>query len=148
MWTKKIFIASIFCVWLSCSAQSCYASQVISSDDAVLYMTQIEYERLVSNLEELNRLNMTSDNKLTASKLELQRANEKLLTLQQELKELNKQCQKLKLQTTEQEKLLAIANDSLEKYVQEERKARQKIKRQRNLAYTALGIMAIAYIRK
>ena len=145
---KKFLVTAVLGMALSLLPYSCYASQVISSDDAVLYMTQVEYERLVNNLEELNRLNITSDNKLTASKMELQRANEKLLILQKELNELNRHCQMLKLQTIEQEKLLAIANDSLEKYAKEESKARQKIKRQRNTAYAALGVLAIAYIRK
>lgn len=148
MCLKKFLVTAMLGTALVFLPYSCYAGETISSDEAVLYMTQTEYERLVSNLEELNRLNLTSDSKLTASKAELQRANEKLLVLQKELNELNRQCQTLKLQTIEQESLLRIANESLEKYAKEESKARQKIERQRNLAYAALGVTAIAYIRK
>ena len=143
---KKFLTAVILGLALVLSPCYCYAMEATGT--AKLYLTQVEYERLTSNLEELSRLNRTSKTALTTSNRELEEANKRLMKLQGELKTLDSQCQTLKLQTIEQESLLRTANESLEKYMSEERKTRLRIKRQRNLAYFALGCMAIAYIRK
>ena len=143
---KKFLIAVVLGLALALSPYYCYAGE--ATDTGKLYLTQVEYERLTSNLEELSRLNRTSKTALTTSNRELEEANKQLMKLQVELKTLDSQCQTLKLQTIEQENLLRTANESLERYMQEERRTRLRIKRQRNLAYFALGCMAIAYIRK
>lgn len=85
------------------------------------------------------KINIQSQTALQQSREELRASNSKLLTLQNQLKELNNVCLTLKVKTKEQESLLQNANQSLAQLEKEFNLKRKQIKRQRNIAYVIAG---------
>nr|DAO96635.1 MAG TPA: Keratin, type II cytoskeletal 1 filament, cytoskeleton, skin, coiled-coil [Caudoviricetes sp.] len=110
------------------------------TDEVTEYvMTEYQYSKLKSNLAELKKINIQSQTALQQSREELRASNSKLLTLQNQLKELNNVCLTLKVKTKEQESLLQNANQSLAQLEKEFNLKRKQIKRQRNIAYVIAG---------
>lgn len=100
--------------------------------------TEAELTQLEQNLMQLAVINLESQQE--SAQLKAQLAN-----LKQQLAMLKAQLAELKQTSAKQEQLLQTANESLEKYAKEEKAKQNRLKAQRNIAYTiAAGILVYA----
>lgn len=127
----------------------CFAGASTSLDDGLpvprrMALTVEEYSRLQTNLAELAQLNRTSQQELAKLRKQLAASQEALVRAQRQSMELTEQLAALKSSSAEQESLLATANESLEKYAQEQKRTRLRIKSQRNIAWGIAGCVLLA----
>lgn len=111
----------LFCFSLPVSAGSSEATEYV--------LTEAQYNRLQNNLNELNKINTTSQQELVALR-------EQSINLSQKL-------EMLKKNSAEQEKSLQIANEYLRKSKQEQ----LRIKWQRNIAWGILGFVLVSNLK-
>ena len=131
--TKKLlllFLSLLLCWWLFLAPGTCSAS-------GTYQITEMELTRLETNLRKLEQLSSTQ-------KTELTRLQEQLTKSEQELALLKSQLATSSTQLTQAQNSLQTANELLDKFAQEEKKKRLKIKAQRN-TYFALLVAATAF---
>lgn len=144
----KSYSAIFLGIFLALAQLPCYAGSPTYTDVTKEYvMTEYQYNKLKNNLTELKAINSQSQTALQQSREELKASNSKLLTLQNQLKELNSLCVTLKVKTTEQQNLLTNANKSLAELEKELNLKTKRIKKQRNIAYVIAGCALYAAIK-
>lgn len=111
-------------------------------------ITETELTQLENNLNELKRINenlrtesMTQGTELTKLRTELTEAEIASLKLRN-------QISALKEKSTEQEKLLATANESLKKSEEEAKRTEKRLRRQRDTWAIAVGVVSIIAVAK
>lgn len=122
----NMLFSSVFCLLLSTT--SCQAEE-----------TQQPLTQLSNKLNRLEWINNQSRMELNGVKVELTTLKEESTMLRNELRE-------LRIISTRQEYSLTKANRLLEDYKKETERKIQILRMQRTLAYTIVGIVAIALI--
>ena len=133
--TKKLLLlllSLLFCWWLLSASATCSAS-------GTYQITEAELTQLETNLRKLEQLSSTQ-------KTELTRLQEQLTKSEQELALLKSQLATSSTQLTQAQNSLQTANELLDKFVQEEKKKRLKIKAQRNTYFTLMVAATIAAV--
>ena len=118
---KKLLLLALsllFCYWLVSGSTTAYASGTYT-------ITEEELTQLETNLQKLEQLSSTQ-------KTELTRLQEQLTKSEQELALLKSQLATSSTQLTQAQNSLQTANELLDKFAQEEKNKRLKIKAQRN----------------
>ncbi len=131
--TKKLLLLFLSCLlawWLLGSPATCSAS-------GMYQITQEELTQLETNLRKLEQLSSTQ-------KTELNRLRQQLAQSQEQLQMLKAQLNTSAEQLTTAQNSLQTANELLDKFAQEEKNKRLKIKAQRN-TYFALLVAATAF---
>ncbi len=133
--TKKLLLLFLSCLlawWLLGSPATCSAS-------GTYQITEAELTRLETNLSRLEQISRTQ-------KTELTRLQEQLTKSEQELALLKSQLATSNTQLTQAQNSLQTANELLDKFAQEEKKKRLKIKAQRNTYFTLMVAATIAAV--
>lgn len=133
--TKKLLLLFLSCLlawWLLGSPATCSAS-------GTYQITEAELTRLETNLSRLEQISSTQ-------KTELTRLQEQLTKSEQELALLKSQLAISSTQLTQAQNSLQTANELLDKFAQEEKKKRLKIKAQRNTYFTLMVAATIAAV--
>ena len=133
--TKKLLLlllSLLFCWWLFSASATCSAS-------GTYQITEEELTQLETNLRKLEQLSSTQ-------KTELTRLQEQLTKSEQELALLKSQLATSSTQLTQAQNSLQTANELLDKFAQEEKKKRLKIKAQRNTYFTLMVAATIAAV--
>jgi septal ring factor EnvC (AmiA/AmiB activator) len=133
--TKKLlllFLSLLFCWWLFFAPGTCSAS-------GTYQITEAELTQLEINLRKLEQLSSTQ-------KTELTRLQEQLTKSERELALLKSQLATSSTQLTQAQNSLQTANELLDKFVQEEKKKRLKIKAQRNTYFCLMVAATIAAV--
>lgn len=131
--TKKLLLlllSLLLCWWLFFAPGTCSAS-------GTYQITEEELTQLETNLRKLEQLSSTQ-------KTELARLKEQLAQSQEQLQMLKAQLNTSAEQLTTAQNSLQTANELLDKFAQEEKNKRLKIKAQRN-TYFALLVAATAF---
>ena len=128
-----LFLSLLFCWWLFFAPGTCSASE------PMYQITEMELATLENNLRKLEQLSSTQ-------KTELTRLQEQLTKSEQELALLKSQLATSSTQLTQAQNSLQTANELLDKFVQEEKKKRLKIKAQRNTYFTLMVAATIAAV--
>lgn len=131
--TKKwllLFLSCLFAWWVLGSSATCSAS-------GTYQITEAELQGLEARL---NRLAQISSTQQTESK----RLQEQLTKSEQELKTLKIRLDTSNQQLTTAQQSLANANQLLDKYVQEEKRTRLRVKAQRNTWIAIAGCLLVA----
>ena len=113
-----LLLSLLLCSWLGLFPGTCSAS-------GTYQITEAELTRLETNLRKLEQLSSTQ-------KTELTRLREQLAQSQEQLQMLKAQLNTSAEQLTTAQNSLQTANELLDKFAQEEKKKRLKIKAQRN----------------
>ena len=113
-----LLLSLLLCSWLGLFPGTCSAS-------GTYQITEAELTRLETNLRKLEQLSSTQ-------KTELTRLREQLAQSQKQLQMLKAQLNTSAEQLTTAQNSLQTANELLDKFAQEEKKKRLKIKAQRN----------------
>ena len=126
----------LFCSWLSFAPATCSAS---GTPEKTYQITETQLQALEQKLTLLDQVLAQQNPELTTLQLQLTESRRELATLRNELS-ISKE------QLTKAEDSLRNANLYLEKYAQEEKKKRLKIKAQRNTwaAVAACLVVALA----
>lgn len=126
---RKILLSllfAFFALWLLFFPAICTAYETYT-------ITEQELVTLESNLNRLNQINIQSQAELNQLRAELAKARNQLSQANRQLTEQTKMLQALKTVSIQQEKALQTANESLQKFANEEKANRLRIKAQRNL---------------
>ncbi|MDO4920909.1 MAG: hypothetical protein Q4E64_03660 [Phascolarctobacterium sp.] len=102
-------------------------------------ITTAELDRLETNLSRLAQINRQSQEELRELRRQLAASQEALAQAKQQSEALTRQLNELKLSSRAQETLLQTANESLEKYAQEQKRTQSKIRTQRTIAWCVAG---------
>ena len=111
-----------------------------SAAEATYQITETELTKLEQNLSELSTVNSEQRERLTTLQTALTKSQEKLTVSEAKSIALSTRLAKLSEELTAQVSSLETANKLLQEYEREERRTRQRIKRQRNLAYILAAI--------
>ena len=120
----------------------------VSAKEKVYIMTETELTALESNLKKQKEENEIQKQESIALKTALTESQKKLEKAKMESVRESQLLAGLKSQVQEQETLLKRANQSLEEYAKEEKKEKQRLKRQRNIAYGVAIVSLVAFVRK
>ena len=136
---KKLFLlllSLLFCYWLLGGSATAWASE---TPEKTYQITETQLQALEQKLTLLDQVLAQQNPELTTLQLQLTESRRELATLRNELS-------MSKEQLTKAEDSLRNANLYLEKYAQEEKKKRLKIKAQRNTwaAVAACLVVALA----
>lgn len=140
---KNTLMAILLTGLLSCLCSCTYASEQVASETKNYTITEQQLAELETklNLLEINNERLAKDcNEL---KLQLQTSQTALTEGRRESERLRQQLKELKTESESNEDLLAIANESLEKLELE----RQRIERQRKIAYTVAACALFAALK-
>ena len=129
-----LFLSCLFFLWVLGASATVSAS---GTPEPTYQVTEAELQGLEARL---NRLAQISSTQQTESK----RLLEQLTKSEQELKTLKKQLDTSNQQLTTAQESLASANQLLDKYVQEEKRTRLRIKAQRNTWIAIAGCLLVA----
>ena len=127
-----LFLSALFCYWLVSGSTTAYAS-------GTYQITEAELTQLETNLQKLEQLSNTQ-------KTELTRLREQLAQSQKQLQMLKAQLNTSAEQLTTAQNSLQTANELLDKFAQEEKNKRLKIKAQRNTYFTLMVAAAVAAV--
>lgn len=133
--TKKLLLlllSLLFCSWLFSAPATCSAS-------GTYQITEAELTRLETNLSRLEQISRTQ-------KTELTRLRQQLAQSQEQLQMLKAQLNTSAEQLTTAQNSLQTANELLDKFAQEEKNKRLKIKAQRNTYFTLMVAATIAAV--
>lgn len=136
--TKKLLLlvlSALFAYWLLLAPGTASASGTPVPAPKVYTMSEAQLNTLEKNLDLLEQILAQQDPELTALQLQLAESRNELKALRSELATSREQLQKA-------EDSLQSVNKLLEKYAQEEKKKRLKIKAQRNL-WTVIACGAV-----
>ena len=138
-------LRELFCillvVCLSLTPAICSAQQFYQ-------ITEAELERLDRNFSELRNINDRQTSESRTLKQQLAASQTQLAEAEKQSVKLKEQLGVLKLTMEGQAQSLQNANRLLQQYEQEERSRRQKIKRQRNLAYVVAAAAIYFIVRR
>ena len=127
-----LLLSLLLCSWLGLFPGTCSAS-------GTYQITEAELTRLETNLRKLEQLSSTQ-------KTELTRLRQQLAQSQEQLQMLKAQLNTSAEQLTTAQNSLQTANELLDKFAQEEKKKRLKIKAQRNTYFTLMVAATIAAV--
>ena len=127
-----LLLSLLLCSWLGLFPGTCSAS-------GTYQITEAELTQLETNLRKLEQLSSTQ-------KTELARLKEQLAQSQEQLQMLKTQLNTSAEQLTTAQNSLQTANELLDKFAQEEKKKRLKIKAQRNTYFTLMVAATIAAV--
>ena len=127
-----LLLLLLLCSWLGLFPATCSAS-------GTYQITEQELTQLETNLRKLEQLSSTQ-------KTELTRLQEQLTKSEQELTLLKSQLATSSTQLTQAKNSLQTANELLDKFAQEEKKKRLKIKAQRNGYFVLMVAAAVAAV--
>lgn len=138
---KGICFASCLALLLALPVAS-YASE------KTYQVTETELGKLEDNLNQLQKVNEEQKKNSETLKTELTASQSKLKKAETESVRLSEQLTGLKKTAIEQEALLEKANQSLAEYAKEEKKEKERLRLQRDLAWGVAILAAAAYIKK
>ena len=146
---KTVFAAC--CLSLLLFALPCYAapSPDTSTAPAKMYtLSEQELTTLERNSNELAKINEELQRTCNGQEVQLTTLREQLTQAQELSMKLKNQIDSLTAQSAEQRSLIEKTNESLQKFAQEEKRTRLRIKRQRNGWEAAAALLACVAIKK
>lgn len=132
-------------------ALPCYAAPPsdTSTAPAKMYtLSEQELETLERNSSELQKINEQLQATCNGQEVQLTTLQEQLTQAQELSLRLKNQIDRLTAQSVEQQSLIEKTNESLQKFAQEEKRTRLRIKRQRNAWEAAAALLACVAIKK
>ena len=129
-----LFLSALLCWWLFFAPGTCSASR---TPEPMYQITESELTTLENNLAQLSSIN----NRL---QVDLKAQSDEATLLRKQLAELKKELEQLRSLSQTQESSLTNANELLDKFAQEEKNKRLRIKAQRNTYFT-LMVAATAF---
>ncbi len=146
---KTVCVACCLSLWLS--ALRCYAapSPDTSTAPGKMYtLSEQELETLEQNSSELAKINEQLQRTCNGQEVQLTTLQEQLTQAQELSLKLKNQIDRLTAQSTEQQSLIEKTNKLLQKFAQEEKRTRLRLKRQRNAWEAAAALLACVAIQK
>lgn len=146
---KTVFAACCLS-WLLC-VLPCYAAPSLGTSTAPVKMytlSEQELETLERNSSELQKINEQLQATCNGQEVQLTTLQKQLTQAQELSLKLKNQIDRLTAQSVEQQSLIEKTNESLQKFAQEEKRTRLRIKRQRNAWEAAAALLACVAIGK
>lgn len=146
---KTVFAAC--CLSLLLCALPCYAAPSPDTNTApgkMYTLTEQELAILEQNSNELAKINEQLRQTCNGQEVQLTTLREQLTQAQELSLKLKNQIDSLTAQSAEQRSLIEKTNESLQKFAQEEKRTRLRIKRQRNGWEAAAALLACVAIKK
>lgn len=146
---KTVFAACFLSLLLS--ALPCYAAPLPDTSTApekMYTLSEQELETLERNSNELQKINEQLQATCNGQEVQLMTLQEQLTQAQELSLKLKNQIDRLTAQSAEQQSLIERTNESLQKFAQEEKRTRLRLKQQRNTWEAAAAILACVAIKK
>lgn len=146
----KTVCAACCLSWLLC-ALPCYAAPPLDTSTApekMYTLSEQELTTLEKNSSELARINEELRKTCNGQEVQLTTLQKQLTQAQELSLRLKNQIDSLTAQSAEQQSLIKKTNESLQKFAQEEKRTRLRLKRQRNTWEAVAGAMLIGMIAK
>ena len=146
----KTVCAACCLSWLLC-ALPCYAAPSPDTNTApekMYTLSEQELATLEKNSNELAKINETLRRTCNSQEVQLTTLQKQLTQAQELSLKLKSQIDSLTAQSAEQQNLIKKTNESLQKFAQEEKRTRLRIKRQRNTWEAAAAVLAFVAIQK
>lgn len=144
-------VCAACCLSLLLFALPCYAApspDTSTAPEKMYTLSEQELETLEQNSSELAKINEQLQATCSGQEVQLTTLREQLTQAQELSLRLKSQIDKLTAQSAEQQSLIKKTNESLQKFAQEEKRARLRIKRQRNAWEAAAALLACVAIQK
>lgn len=132
-------------------ALPCYAAPLLDTStgpEKMYTLNEQELTALERNSNELARINEELRKTCNGQEVQLTTLQEQLTQAQELSTKLKNQIDSLTAQSAEQRNLIKKTNESLQKFAQEEKRTRLRIKRQRNTWEAAAALLACVAIGK
>lgn len=132
-------------------ALPCYAappSDTSTAPGKMYTLSEQELTTLERNSNELAKINEALRRTCNGQEVQLTTLREQLTQAQELSMKLKNQIDSLTAQSAEQQNLIEKTNESLQKFAQEEKRTRLRIKRQRNGWEAAAALLACVAIKK
>lgn len=150
MFRLKTVFAACCLSWLLC-ALPCYAAPSLDTNTAPVKMYTLSEQELATlekNSSELAKINEQLRKTCNGQEVQLTTLQKQLTQAQELSLKLKSQIDRLTAQSVEQQSLIRKTNESLQKFAQEEKRTRLRLKRQRNGWETAAALLACVAIKK
>lgn len=132
-------------------ALPCYAAPSLATNTVPVKMYTLSEQELATlekNSNELAKINEQLRRTCNGQEVQLTTLQEQLTQAQELSLKLKNQIDRLTAQSAEQQSLIKKTNESLQKFEQEEKRTRLRIKRQRNGWEAAAALLACVAIKK
>lgn len=144
-------VCAACCLSLLLCALPCYAAPLSATSTApgkMYTLSEQELATLERNSNELAKINEELRKTCNGQEIQLTTLQKRLTQAQELSMKLKSQIDSLTAQSAEQQNLIEKTNESLQKFAQEEKRTRLRIKRQRNGWEAAAALLACVAIRK
>ena len=144
-------VCAACCLSLLLSALPCYAASLPDTNtvpEKMYTLSEQELETLEQNSNELQKINEQLQATCNGQEIQLTTLKGQLTQAQELSLRLKSQIDRLTAQSAEQQNLIEKTNESLQKFAQEEKRTRLRIKRQRNAWEAAAALLACVAIKK
>lgn len=144
-------VCAACCLSLLLFALPCYAAPLSDTSTApgkMYTLTEQELATLEKNSNELARINEQLRKTCNGQEVQLTTLQQQLTQAQELSMKLKNQIDSLTAQSAEQRNLIEKTNESLQKFAQEEKRTRLRLKRQRNGWEAAAAVLACVAIGK
>lgn len=144
-------VCAACCLSLLLFALPCYAAPPLDTSTAPAKMytlTEQELATLERNSNELAKINEQLRKTCNGQEVQLTTLQKQLTQAQELSLKLKSQIDRLTAQSAEQQSLIEKTNESLQKFAQEEKRTRIRLKRQRNAWEAAAALLACVAIKK
>lgn len=139
------------CLSLLLLALPCYAApspDTSTVPEKMYTLSEQELATLEQNSNELAKINEALRKTCNGQEVQLTTLQKQLTQAQELSLKLKSQIDSLTAQSAEQQSLIARTNESLQKFAQEEKRTRLRLKRQRNTWEAAAAVLACVAIKK
>lgn len=144
-------VCAACCLSLLLLALPCYAAPSLDTSTApekMYTLSEQELTKLEQNSSELAKINEQLQATCNGQEVQLTTLQKQLTQAQELSLRLKNQIDRLTAQSAEQQSLIEKTNESLQKFAQEEKRTRLRIKRQRNTWEAAAALLASVAIQK
>ena len=144
-------VCAACCLSLLLCALPCYAAPLSDTStvpEKMYTLSEQELATLEKNSNELARINEQLQRTCNGQEVQLTTLQEQLTKAQELSLRLKNQIDRLTAQSAEQQSLIKKTNESLQKFAQEEKRTRIRLKRQRNTWEAAAALLACVAITK
>ena len=144
-------VCAACCLSLLLLALPCYAAPSLDTSTApgkMYTLSEQELTTLEQNSNELAKINEELRKTCNGQEIQLTTLQKQLTQAQALSLKLKSQIDSLTAQSAEQQSLIEKTNESLQKFAQEEKRTRLRIKRQRNTWEAAAALLACVAIKK